>query len=96
MRALLSVWDKTGLVAFATGLRALDVELVASGGTANALRDAGAAADMPAPPTLTRGRGAAAAATTSGAARASFPGYTGGAARMMRCVMRIADRSLMT
>ena len=41
MRALLSVWDKTGLVAFATGLRALDVELVASGGTANALRDAG-------------------------------------------------------
>jgi len=41
MRALLSVWDKTGLVEFAEGLRALGIELVASGGTASALRDAG-------------------------------------------------------
>ena len=41
MRALLSVWDKTGLVELATGLRAHGVELVASGGTAAALRDAG-------------------------------------------------------
>ncbi|MGD0053996.1 MAG: bifunctional phosphoribosylaminoimidazolecarboxamide formyltransferase/IMP cyclohydrolase [Acidimicrobiales bacterium] len=40
MRALLSVWDKTGLVEFATGLAALGFELVASGGTAAALSDA--------------------------------------------------------
>jgi phosphoribosylaminoimidazolecarboxamide formyltransferase/IMP cyclohydrolase len=40
-RALLSVSDKTGLVDFARGLAGLDVELVASGGTATALRDAG-------------------------------------------------------
>jgi phosphoribosylaminoimidazolecarboxamide formyltransferase / IMP cyclohydrolase len=43
MRALLSVWDKTGLVDFATSLVALDVELIASGGTASALADAGVA-----------------------------------------------------
>jgi phosphoribosylaminoimidazolecarboxamide formyltransferase/IMP cyclohydrolase len=42
-RALLSVSDKTGLVDFARGLAALGVELVASGGTARALRDAGLA-----------------------------------------------------
>jgi phosphoribosylaminoimidazolecarboxamide formyltransferase/IMP cyclohydrolase len=41
MRALLSVWDKTGLVDFATGLHAQGIELVASGGTASALGDAG-------------------------------------------------------
>ena len=41
MRALLSVWDKTGLIELATGLRTHGVELVASGGTAVALRDAG-------------------------------------------------------
>jgi phosphoribosylaminoimidazolecarboxamide formyltransferase/IMP cyclohydrolase len=40
MRALLSVWDKTGLVEFAAGLAALGVELVASGGTASALKEA--------------------------------------------------------
>jgi phosphoribosylaminoimidazolecarboxamide formyltransferase/IMP cyclohydrolase len=40
-RALLSVSDKSGLVDFARGLDALGVELVASGGTAKALRDAG-------------------------------------------------------
>ena len=43
MRALLSVWDKTGLVELATGLAAHGVELVASGGTAAALSDAGIA-----------------------------------------------------
>jgi len=40
-RALLSVSDKTGLVTFARGLAELGVELVASGGTAGALREAG-------------------------------------------------------
>ncbi len=40
-RALLSVSDKTGLVAFAKGLAKLGIELVASGGTATALREAG-------------------------------------------------------
>jgi phosphoribosylaminoimidazolecarboxamide formyltransferase/IMP cyclohydrolase len=43
MRALLSVFDKTGLVEFAQGLEALAVELVASGGTASALEEAGVA-----------------------------------------------------
>jgi len=42
-RALLSVSDKTGLVELARGLAELGVELVASGGTARALRDAGLA-----------------------------------------------------
>jgi phosphoribosylaminoimidazolecarboxamide formyltransferase/IMP cyclohydrolase len=40
-RALLSVSDKTGLVDFARGLADLGVELIASGGTAIALREAG-------------------------------------------------------
>jgi len=40
-RALLSVSDKAGLVDFAKGLAELGVELVASGGTAEALRKAG-------------------------------------------------------
>ncbi len=40
-RALLSVTDKTGLVGFAARLDALGVELVSTGGTAKALRDAG-------------------------------------------------------
>ena len=43
MRALLSVYDKTGLIEFAAGLEALGVELVASGGTARALAEAGIA-----------------------------------------------------
>jgi phosphoribosylaminoimidazolecarboxamide formyltransferase/IMP cyclohydrolase len=42
-RALLSVSDKTGLVDFARGLAALGWELVSTGGTARALRDAGLA-----------------------------------------------------
>jgi phosphoribosylaminoimidazolecarboxamide formyltransferase/IMP cyclohydrolase len=40
-RALLSVTDKTGLVEFAEVLAAAGVELVSTGGTAKALRDAG-------------------------------------------------------
>src|SRR5471032_3353844 len=40
-RALLSVSDKTGLVDFATALNGYDVELVSTGGTAKALKDAG-------------------------------------------------------
>jgi len=43
MRALLSVYDKTGLEDFARGLEALGCELIASGGTATALREAGIA-----------------------------------------------------
>ncbi len=40
-RALLSVWDKTGLVPFARGLAEAEVELISTGGTAKALREAG-------------------------------------------------------
>src|ERR1700744_5695019 len=40
-RALLSVTDKTGLVEFARALAEHNVELVSTGGTAKALRDAG-------------------------------------------------------
>jgi phosphoribosylaminoimidazolecarboxamide formyltransferase/IMP cyclohydrolase len=40
-RALLSVTDKTGLVEFARKLAGFSVELVSTGGTAKALRDAG-------------------------------------------------------
>jgi phosphoribosylaminoimidazolecarboxamide formyltransferase / IMP cyclohydrolase len=43
MRALMSVWDKDGLIDFARGLAALDVEIIASGGTATALGEAGIA-----------------------------------------------------
>ena len=42
-RALLSVYDKTGLVDFARGLTEKGWELVSTGGTARALRDAGLA-----------------------------------------------------
>jgi phosphoribosylaminoimidazolecarboxamide formyltransferase/IMP cyclohydrolase len=42
-RALLSVTDKTGLVDFAKALSAQGVDLVSTGGTAKALRDAGLA-----------------------------------------------------
>ncbi|MEO6629712.1 MAG: bifunctional phosphoribosylaminoimidazolecarboxamide formyltransferase/IMP cyclohydrolase [Aquihabitans sp.] len=41
MRALLSVYDKSGIVELATGLAELGWDLVSSGGTATALRDAG-------------------------------------------------------
>ncbi|MDP1644493.1 MAG: bifunctional phosphoribosylaminoimidazolecarboxamide formyltransferase/IMP cyclohydrolase [Thiobacillus sp.] len=40
-RALLSVSDKTGLIDFARALATADVELLSTGGTAKALRDAG-------------------------------------------------------
>jgi phosphoribosylaminoimidazolecarboxamide formyltransferase/IMP cyclohydrolase len=40
-RALLSTYDKTGVAAFAEGLQRLGVELLASGGTARFLIDAG-------------------------------------------------------
>jgi phosphoribosylaminoimidazolecarboxamide formyltransferase/IMP cyclohydrolase len=40
-RALLSVSDKTGLVEFARALSSFDVELLSTGGTARALREAG-------------------------------------------------------
>jgi phosphoribosylaminoimidazolecarboxamide formyltransferase/IMP cyclohydrolase len=43
MRALLSVSDKTGIVEFARGLADLGWDLVSTGGTARALRDAGLA-----------------------------------------------------
>ena len=40
-RALLAVADKSGLVGFARGLLDLDIEILATGGTAGRLRDAG-------------------------------------------------------
>ncbi|MEM8951291.1 MAG: bifunctional phosphoribosylaminoimidazolecarboxamide formyltransferase/IMP cyclohydrolase [Pseudomonadota bacterium] len=40
-RALLSVFDKTGLIEFATELAARNITLVSTGGTARALREAG-------------------------------------------------------
>src|ERR1700690_2989940 len=40
-RALISVYDKTGLVEFARELATLGVEIVSTGGTAKLLRDAG-------------------------------------------------------
>src|SRR6187455_3692917 len=42
-QALLSVSDKTGIVAFARGLSALGIVLLSTGGTAKALADAGIA-----------------------------------------------------
>src|SRR5512142_1399742 len=42
-RALLSVTDKTGVAGFARGLSELGVELISTGGTYRALRDAGVA-----------------------------------------------------
>ena len=42
-RALLSVTDKTGLVEFARALQGFGVELISTGGTAKALREAGLA-----------------------------------------------------
>src|SRR2546425_5804980 len=40
-RALISVSDKTGIVDFARALREFDSEIISTGGTAMALRDAG-------------------------------------------------------
>ncbi len=59
-RALLSVSDKTGLVAFATALAKTGVELVSTGGTRKALADAGLAvkdvADLTGFPEMMDGR----------------------------------------
>ena len=41
MRALISVSDKTGVVEFAKGLRALGWEVIATGGTMKLLADSG-------------------------------------------------------
>ena len=41
MRALLSVYDKSGIAEFAGELAGLGFDLVSSGGTASALREAG-------------------------------------------------------
>ena len=60
MRALLSVYDKDGLVEFARGLADLDWELVASGNTSAKLREAGVAhsevADVTGSPEMLGGR----------------------------------------
>jgi phosphoribosylaminoimidazolecarboxamide formyltransferase/IMP cyclohydrolase len=40
-RALISVWDKTGIVEFAKGLDEMGVEILSTGGTARLLRQAG-------------------------------------------------------
>ena len=59
-RALISVYDKTGLDVFARGLADLDVELVASGGTAAVLQEYGCdvteVSDVTASPELLGGR----------------------------------------
>ncbi|HWV37568.1 MAG TPA: bifunctional phosphoribosylaminoimidazolecarboxamide formyltransferase/IMP cyclohydrolase [Vulgatibacter sp.] len=59
-RALLSVSDKSGLVSFAQGLVGLGFELISTGGTAKALRDAGlpvmAVADVTGAPEILGGR----------------------------------------
>lgn len=41
MRALISVWDKQGVVEFASGLAALDCEIVSTGNTQRVLAEAG-------------------------------------------------------
>jgi phosphoribosylaminoimidazolecarboxamide formyltransferase/IMP cyclohydrolase len=60
LRALLSVSDKTGLVELAKSLDGLGVELVASGGTASAIREAGLSvldvAELTASPEMLGGR----------------------------------------
>jgi phosphoribosylaminoimidazolecarboxamide formyltransferase/IMP cyclohydrolase len=59
-RALISVSDKTGIVDFARGLARLGVEIVSTGGTAIALRDAGIevrdVADLTGSPEILGGR----------------------------------------
>src|SRR5882757_9256147 len=59
-RALLSVSDKTGLVDFAKALSGFGIELVSTGGTAKALKDAGLTvidvADLTGSPEMMDGR----------------------------------------
>ena len=43
-RALISVFDKTGIVDFAKKLAALHIEILSTGGTAKLLREAGVTA----------------------------------------------------
>jgi phosphoribosylaminoimidazolecarboxamide formyltransferase/IMP cyclohydrolase len=60
MRALLSVYDKTGIVSFAKELQALGVELFSTGGTLEALREGNVAvtsvADLTGAPEILGGR----------------------------------------
>ena len=46
-RAVISVYDKTGIVEFARGLHDLGIELISSGGTAQTLGEAHKAPDRP-------------------------------------------------
>jgi phosphoribosylaminoimidazolecarboxamide formyltransferase / IMP cyclohydrolase len=59
-RALISVFDKTGIIEFARELSALGIEIVSTGGTAKMLRDAGIAvrdvADLTGWPEMLGGR----------------------------------------
>ena len=59
-RALLSVYDKTGIIEFARRLRALDIALLSTGGTAETLREAGLSvtdvADVTGVPEVLEGR----------------------------------------
>lgn len=59
-RALLSVYDKTGIVPFARRLHSLDIELISTGGTAAKLREAGLSvtevADVTGVPEVLEGR----------------------------------------
>src|SRR5579864_7515848 len=45
MRALISVYDKSGILDFATGLRELDVDIVATDGTYEFLKENGIEAE---------------------------------------------------
>src|ERR1041384_4512215 len=60
-RALISVSDKSGLVDFARRLRNHSIEIISTGGTAKALRDAGLEvrdiSDVPGSPEILAGRG---------------------------------------
>ena len=60
MRALLSVYDKTGIIEFAKALEALGIEIVSSGGTSKALTEAGIAhrevAEVTGSPEMLEGR----------------------------------------
>ena len=60
MRALLSVWDKTGILDLARRLRGLGFELLSTGGTQRAIEDAGlqvrAVSDVTGSPEMLEGR----------------------------------------
>ena len=46
-RALISVYDKSGVVGFAKGLAGLGVEIISSGGTATLLKENGVGVVVP-------------------------------------------------